>query len=63
MSYAVEASLCEALNDLELQTQKRLSSATRNVQECCSRHGVAIVDEPGLFNAVTARWRLEEGGA
>jgi nucleotide-binding universal stress UspA family protein len=63
MSYAVGASLREALKDLELQTQKRLSSATRNVQEFCNRHGIAMVDKPGLFNAATARWRVEEGEA
>jgi hypothetical protein len=63
MSYVVGTSLREALDHLELQAQKRLSSATRNVQEFCNRHGVAMVDKPGLFNAITAHWRLEEGEA
>jgi nucleotide-binding universal stress UspA family protein len=63
MSYAVGASLRQALNDLEQQAHKRLSSATRNIQEFTNRHSIPMVDKPDLFNAVTMRWRVEEGEA
>jgi nucleotide-binding universal stress UspA family protein len=61
MDYVIGAR--RALNDLQVQTERRRFAAEGNVKAFCSEHGIAMVDKPGVFNMVTARWREEEGDA
>ncbi len=54
------ATLCRDLDDT---AATRAAEAARHVSEFCARWKIDVVDKPRASQAVTARWRQEEGDA
>ena len=52
-----------ALQDLGDKAATRAAEAARHVSEFCARWKIDMVDKPRAAQAVTARWRQEEGDA
>jgi nucleotide-binding universal stress UspA family protein len=63
LEFARGAALRNALHDLGQEAERRAARATRSVRDFCTRYRVNMVDKPCEAEAVTARWRQEQGDA
>jgi nucleotide-binding universal stress UspA family protein len=63
VDFARGTALRNALQSLNDAAATRAAKAARHVSEFCARWKIDMVDEPRASQAVTARWRQEEGDA
>ena len=63
VDFARGAALRNALQDLDEMVATRAATAVRNVSEFCARSNIDLIDKPRASEAVTARWRHEDGDA
>jgi nucleotide-binding universal stress UspA family protein len=63
VDFARGTALRNALQDLGDRAATRAAKAARHVSEFCARWKIDVVDEPRASQAVSARWRQEEGDA
>jgi nucleotide-binding universal stress UspA family protein len=63
LEFARGAALRNALRDLGQEGERRAARAAQNVRDFCTRWKIDMVDKPCVGQAVTARWRQEEGDA
>jgi nucleotide-binding universal stress UspA family protein len=63
VDFARGAGLRNALQSLDEMAATRAAAAARHVSEFCARSKIEVVEEPRASQAVTARWRQEDGDA